>query len=96
MERELAAIVGEQHVGPQELASAQLEINGVTPAVVVAPASAEEVAAVVRVAAERNLVVAPAGGFTKQDIGAVPERIDIFCARTGSTRLPNMIPATLR
>jgi len=78
VERELAAIVGEQHVGPQELASAQLEINGVTPAVVVAPASAEEVAAVVRVAAERNLVVAPAGGFTKQDIGAVPERIDIL------------------
>jgi glycolate dehydrogenase FAD-binding subunit len=78
VERELAGIVGDQHVGPQELAGSQLEINGVAPAVVVAPASQEEVAAVVRVAAERNLVVAPAGGFTKQDIGAVPERIDIL------------------
>ncbi|MFI5105608.1 MAG: FAD-binding oxidoreductase, partial [Terriglobales bacterium] len=78
VEREIAAIVGEARVGPQELTSAQLEINGVSPALVVAPASAQEAAAVVRVAAERNLVVAPAGGFTKQDIGGVPERIDIL------------------
>ncbi len=78
VEREIAAIVGEAHVGPQELTSAQLEINGVAPGLVAAPASAQEAAAVVRVAAERNLVVAPAGGFTKQDIGGVPERIDIL------------------
>jgi glycolate oxidase FAD binding subunit len=78
VERELAAIVGEANVGPQELIPSQLEINGVTPAAVVSPANAEEIAAVVRLAAERKLVVAPAGGFTKQDIGGVPERIDIL------------------
>jgi glycolate oxidase FAD binding subunit len=78
VERELAAVVGDQHVGPQGLDASQLEINGVTPATVVSPGSAQEVAAVVRLAAERNLVVAPAGGFTKQDIGGVPERIDIL------------------
>jgi len=78
VERELAAIVGEGHVGPQEFTPSQLEINGVTPAAVVSPASAAEVAAVVRLAAERKLVIAPAGGFTKQDIGGVPERVDIL------------------
>jgi len=69
----LAAIVGEQNVS-QTAAS----INGVVPAVSIAPSTPEEVGAVLAFANSRNLVVAPAGGFTKQDIGGVPERIDIL------------------
>jgi glycolate oxidase FAD binding subunit len=50
----------------------------VVPAISVAPASAEQVAAVLALASSRGLVVAPAGGFTQQDIGGVPERVDIL------------------
>jgi glycolate dehydrogenase FAD-binding subunit len=82
VQRELAAIVGEQNV--QQGDNVQLAINGVAPASVVSPASVEEVAAVLAFANERELVVAPAGGFTKQDIGGIPERVDILL---GTTRL---------
>src|SRR5205814_685304 len=61
---------------PAQLAA--LAVDGVVPAVAVEPASAEEVAAVVRVAAANGLVVVPAGGFTQQGIGGIPERIDIL------------------
>jgi glycolate oxidase FAD binding subunit len=71
--RELGAIVGEENVTRQELS-----INGVTPANIVSPRSAEEAAQVMALANGRDLVVAPAGGMTKQDIGGVPERIDIL------------------
>src|SRR5437773_3100180 len=73
IERELAAIVGEHHVRPE-----QVEINGVTPAIMVLPASVEEVAAVLRLAWERELIVAPAGGCTRQQVGGIPERIDVL------------------
>lgn len=73
LHQELASIVGDAHV-----AQAQIEINGVTPAVSVAPANAEEIAAILRLANERDLLVAPAGGCTRQQIGGVPERIDVL------------------
>lgn len=76
LERELAAIAGEQNVSH---ASEDVPaINGVVPAVSVSPGSAEEAAAVLALAGSRGLVVAPAGRFTQQDIGAVPERIDVL------------------
>jgi glycolate oxidase FAD binding subunit len=75
--RELGSIVGERNVTLDALS-----INGVTPTHVVAPASAEECAQVLAFANNSNLVVAPAGGMTKQDIGGVPERIDILLSTT--------------
>jgi glycolate oxidase FAD binding subunit len=80
VQRDLAAIVGEQHVQHED--NLQFAINGVVPANVVAPASAEEIAAVMALANDRELVVAPAGGFTKQDIGNIPERIDVLLQTT--------------
>jgi len=47
------------------------------PRAVVEPGSAEEVAAVMKYAHAHELVVVPAGGFTHQFTGAIPERIDI-------------------
>ena len=73
LQQELAEIVGESFVRQE-----QVEINGVTPGVSVSPASAQEISAVLRLANERELVVAPAGGFTKQQIGGIPERVDIL------------------
>lgn len=70
---ELAAIVGDAHVTTQEV-----QISGVVPSISVTPGSAEEIAAILRLANERGLMVVPAGGFTKQQIGGVPERVDIL------------------
>jgi glycolate oxidase FAD binding subunit len=73
IERELAAIAGESNVRHE-----QFEMNGVVPAITVSPASPEEIAAIMRLAYERALVVAPAGGCTRQQAGSIPERIDIL------------------
>jgi glycolate dehydrogenase FAD-binding subunit len=73
IEEELAAIVGVTHVGQETR-----DINGVVPSVAVSPGSAKEIAAVLQFANSRDLVVAPAGGFTKQQIGGIPERVDIL------------------
>jgi glycolate oxidase FAD binding subunit len=76
IERELASVAGEAWVSTGD--SEAFEINGIRPAWTVAPGSAEEVAAILRIANERDLVVAPAGGSTKQQVGGIPERIDIL------------------
>ena len=90
LERELAAIAGEANV-----ARTDFEINGVVPSVSVSPGSAEEVAAVLRVANERGLVVAPAGGLTKQQIGGVPERIDILLRTARLNKIEQYDPGDL-
>src|SRR5262249_5760211 len=95
LERELASIVGEQHVGPQELSAAQFEINGVAPAAVVSPGSADEIASILQLASSRGLVVAPAGGFTKQDIGGVPERVDILLSTGRMNTIAHYDPGDL-
>lgn len=79
VQRELAGIVGEQNL---EQGNEKFAINGVVPGSVVTPASPEEIAAVLTLANSRELVVAAAGGFTKQDIGGVPERVDILLRTT--------------
>ncbi|MGH9556037.1 MAG: FAD-binding oxidoreductase [Terriglobales bacterium] len=86
--RELAAICGEEHVSEDPAALAKLEIDGVAPAAVVEPASAEEVATILRMATARDLVVVPSGGFTQQATGFVPPRVDILLrtSRMGSVR----------
>jgi glycolate oxidase FAD binding subunit len=76
--RELAAIVGDAHVMGDPARLAQFAIDDVVPGLAVTPGSAEEVAAVVRLAADNNLVVVTAGGFTKQSAGGIPERIDVL------------------
>ncbi|MGH9491907.1 MAG: FAD-binding oxidoreductase [Terriglobales bacterium] len=75
--RELAGVVGEAHVSEDQAALEKLAVEEVAPAVAVAPGSPEEVAAVLRFACGHNLTVVPAGGFTRQGIGGVPERVDI-------------------
>lgn len=76
--RELAAICGEAHVSENPVALEGFAIDGVVPAVAVEPASAEEVAAILRMATARDLVVVPSGGFTQQAGGGVPTRVDIL------------------
>jgi len=74
---ELAAIVGDKYVIEASSQLAELSIDGVRPLVAVTPASVEEISAVLSYAYERDLVVAPAGGFVHQEIGRIPGQIDI-------------------
>lgn len=73
---ELAGIVRADHV--EEAVPREFWVEEAQPALMVSPGTEEEVAAVLRVAAERRLTVVPAGGFTSQHIGALPEHIDIL------------------
>src|SRR5258708_5207540 len=61
---------------PRAAALDSFTIEEVVPAIVASPGSAQEIAAILRVASERDLIVVPAGGMTKQTIGAAPERVD--------------------
>jgi glycolate oxidase FAD binding subunit len=90
IDRELAAILGEGNV-----ARTDFEINGVVPSAVVSPRSSEEAGSVLRLANERDLVVAPAGGLTKQQIGGVPERIDILLSTTRLNKIEEYDPGDL-
>lgn len=93
VQRELATIVGEQNL--QQAGIEQFAINGVVPASVVTPGSPEEVAAVLALANSKGLVVAPAGGFTKQDIGAIPEQLDILLRTTRLSGIEHYDPGDL-
>jgi glycolate oxidase FAD binding subunit len=75
---DLAAIVGDKSVVEAPAKLAEFSIDGVTPSVSVAPASVEQVASVLRYAYERELVVVPAGGFVHQQIGCIPNQLDIL------------------
>ncbi|MCU1307015.1 MAG: linked oxidase domain protein [Acidobacteriaceae bacterium] len=71
---EISSIIGETNIGD----ASQFAIDDVVPGMVASPGSVEEVAGILRLASERDLIVVPAGGMTKQGIGAIPERIDIL------------------
>lgn len=73
---ELAAVCGAAHV--REALPPDLAIDELLPAVEVSPASADEVAAVLRLASERGLAVVPAGSFSSQHTGRIPDRADIL------------------
>jgi len=90
LERELAAITGEAYVTHENR-----DINGVVPAMAVSPGSAEEVAAILKLANDRGLVVAPAGGFTQQQMGGIPERVDILLQTHRMDRIINYDPGDL-
>ena len=76
--RDLEAMVGVENVIEDPRAMTGFAIDDVAPRAVVTPADADEVAAVLKYAGERNLVVVPAGGMSHQHIGAIPERVDII------------------
>ncbi|GAA3214733.1 FAD-binding oxidoreductase [Nonomuraea helvata] len=59
-------------------ADADDAVNGVPPRWVALPETVEEVSAVLRTCAERDLAVVPAGGGTKLHWGPPPERCDVL------------------
>ena len=76
MRRELAVIVGTSRVVSDPIACAALSVDGKSPQCIVYPASAEEVAATLRRAAELGLGVIPCRNGTKLGVGNPPRRYD--------------------
>jgi glycolate oxidase FAD binding subunit len=76
--RELASVVGPEHISDDSALLTAFAIDGVRAAVAVAPGNAEEVAAIIRLANERQLTVTACGGFTMQSLGARPAPIDVL------------------
>jgi len=92
---DLAAIAGDANVLADAPRLEAFAVDGIVPASVVSPGSAEEVAAILRLANERRWMVAPAGGFTQQSVGATPERVDVVLRTDRLAKVIHYDPADL-
>jgi glycolate oxidase FAD binding subunit len=93
--RELRAICGADHVIEDPAELHRSPILGVAPGVAVAPAAADEVAAILRLANDHGLSIVPAGGFTQQQAGNLPSRIDVLLYTSRLTAVDHYDPADL-
>ena len=91
----LAAIVGESHVDSEPTACAAMAVGGSVPQYVVAPHTAETVAAVLKFAADCDLAVIPRGSGTKLSIGSPPRRYDLALSLKELNHVRHYEPADL-
>ncbi len=91
----LEGIVGAEFVHAQPAACEACAVDGAVPSAVVSPASAEQVAEIVRFAAAENLAVIPVGARTKLGIGMPPARYDIALDVTRLNRIAHYDPGDL-
>ena len=77
-------IVGDEYVRPGTASDA---VRGVVPGIVVEPADAAQVAAVLRAADSQRLAVLPRGGGTKGDWGNPPRRGDLVLSTARLDRI---------
>jgi glycolate oxidase FAD binding subunit len=75
---EFRAICGTPYVTEDPAELQAWNIMEVTPALAVTPASADEVGGILRFANEHGLSVVPAGGFTQQQTGNLPQQVDVL------------------
>ena len=73
----LESLIGASHVAAGPSVCADYAVDAVLPSAVAKPASAEEVAAIVRFAALEKLAIVPCGNRTKLRIGMPPSRYDL-------------------
>lgn len=92
---ELAALVGESRVISDPDACAALSVDGKIPKYVVYAPSAEQVAALLRCAAEHDLAVIPCRNGTKLATGNPPRRYDVALSLKELTRVWHYEPADL-
>ena len=90
-----AAIVGASRVVTDPSACAALSVDGQTPQCVVYSTTPEETAAVLRLAAERELGVIPCRNGTKLAVGNPPRRYDVALSLKDMNRVWHYEPADL-
>jgi glycolate oxidase FAD binding subunit len=92
---DLAALVGAENVCEESAPLTAFAIDGVRPGIWVMPGSAEEIAAVMRLANERKLTATVAGGFSHQSMGNVPESVNILLRMDRLNRVLHFDPGDL-
>ncbi len=93
--RELRSICGAEHVIEDLGELHHHHILGISPAVAVTPASADEIVAVLRLANDHGLSVVPAGGFTQQQTGNRPPQVDVLLYTSRLNEVEHYDPADL-
>jgi glycolate oxidase FAD binding subunit len=92
---ELANTVGESRVVSDAAARAGAAVDGVTPASVIYPASAEQVAETLKYASDRGLALIPFRNGTKLGVGNVPRRYDLALSLKDLNQVWHYEPADL-
>ncbi len=92
---EFASIVGAAHVVSDEVTCRTLAIDGHAPKSVVYPKSPEQVAAVLKCAADHDLAVIPCRSATKLSIGNMPRRYDVALSLKEMNNVWHYEPADL-
>ena len=93
--KKLADAVGEANVSCDAAHFNSLGWEGALPTASVTPESAEQLCAVVRLAASERWRIAPAGNLTKPGMGGVPREIDLVVALNRLNRVTDYQPADL-
>jgi glycolate oxidase FAD binding subunit len=91
----LEGIAGAERVSGSAEICEKYAVDGVVPSAVVKPASAEEVAEMVRFAKSENLALIPCGNRTKLGIGMPPARYDFALDVTGLNKIAYYDPDDL-
>lgn len=91
----LESAIGASHVSADPSLCSEYVVDEMAPSAVAKPASAEEVAEVVRFAALEKLSLIPCGHRTKLHIGMPPSRYDIALDMTGLHQIAHYDPGDL-
>jgi glycolate oxidase FAD binding subunit len=91
----LESAIGASRVSADPSLCSEYVVDGMTPSAVAKPASAEQVAEVVRFAAIEKLSLIPCGHRTKLHIGMPPLRYDIALDMTGLGQIAHYDPGDL-
>ena len=91
----LGAMVGREHVATSTTELAAAAVDGVTPRWLVRPASVDEVARVMTLAASEGLAVAPRGSGSALDLGMPPARVDLALDLSRLTGILEYVPADM-
>ncbi|MDE3078068.1 MAG: FAD-binding oxidoreductase, partial [Chloroflexota bacterium] len=70
-------------------------VDGIAPRVAAYPKTAEQVAAIVQVAAGQKWAVAPRGGGTLMELGGIPRAVDVVVCTTDMNQIVEYEPADL-
>lgn len=91
----LAGSIGPSRISTDVAARGNYSADEILPIAVAKPASAEEVAEIVRFAALEKLAIIPCGNRTKLGIGAPPSRYDIALDLSGLNQISHYDPGDL-